>query len=121
MGWDGAGAYARQHNFSADASVGIKILAARMDQELDDIASAIPIALAKNGQNVPTANLPMGGFRHVNVGAPVSVNNYMRSREFIENIPVFMTDAESSADRISVSAQYFTSVSANQAPGDGTR
>jgi len=120
LGWDGAGAYTRQHNFSADASVGIKILAARMDQELDDIASAIPVALARNGQNVPTANLPMGGFRHINVGAPTSVNNYMRSREFIENIPVFMDDTASSADRISVSAQYFTSVSANQAPGDGT-
>jgi hypothetical protein len=32
-----------------------------------------------------------------------------------------MQDVEASADRISVSAQYFTSVSANQAPGDGTR
>jgi hypothetical protein len=121
MGWDGAGGYSRQHNFSADASAGIKILALRMDQEMDDIASAIPIAVARNGQNAPTANLPMGGFRHVNVGAPVSVNNYMRSREFIENVPIFMQDVESSADRISVSAQYFTSVSANQAPGDGTR
>jgi hypothetical protein len=121
MGWDGAGGYSRQHNFSADASAGIKILALRMDQELDDIASAIPIAVARNGQNVPTANLPMGGFRHVNVGAPTSVNNYLRAREFIENVPIFMQDAETSADRISVSAQYFTSVSSNQAPADGTR
>lgn len=121
MGWDNAGGYNRQHNFSADASSGIKILALRMDQELDDFASAMTIAWARNGQNVPTTNIPMGGRTFINVGAATSVNNFMRVREFIENIPVFMQDAESSADRISVSAQYFTSVSANQAPGEGTR
>src|SRR5690242_19257626 len=121
MGWDGAGGYTRQHNFSADASAGIKILALRMDQEFNDVASAITLAWARNGQNVPTQAIPMGGQRFINVGAAASVNNFMRVREFIENVPIFMTDAETSSDRISVSAQYFTSVSANQAPGDGTR
>jgi hypothetical protein len=121
MGWDGAGGYTRQHNFSADASAGIKILAARMDAELDDVASAITLAWARNGQNVPTQAVPMGGQRFINVGAATSVGNYMRVKEFIENVPIFMQDVESSADRISVSAQYFTSVSANQAPSDGTR
>src|SRR3990167_2335177 len=120
MGWDGAGSYTRVHNFSADASSGIKILAARMDAEINDIASAIPIAWARNGQNVPTTDMPMGGRKFVNVAAAASVSNYMRVREFIENVPIFMQDTESSADRISVSSQYFTSVSANQAPGDGT-
>jgi hypothetical protein len=121
MGWDGAGGYTRQHNFSADASAGIKILALRMDTEFDDMASAITLAWARNGQNVPTQAVPMGGQRFINVGAATSVGNYMRVREFIENVPIFMQDVEASADRISVSAQYFTSVSANQAPGDGTR
>lgn len=92
-----------------------------MDAEMNDIASAIPIAWARDGQNVPTADMPMGGRKFVNVGAPVSVSNFMRVREFIENVPIFMQDAESSADRISVSSQYFTSVSANQAPVDGTK
>lgn len=121
MGWDNAGGYNRQHNFSADASAGVKILALRIDQELDDFASAMTVAWARNGQNVPTQNIPMGGRTFINVGAPSSVNNYARVREIIENVPIFMHDQESSADRISVSAQYFTSVSANQAPGDGTR
>lgn len=121
MGWDGAGGYTRQHNFSADASAGIKILALRVDQELNDFASAMTIAWARDGQNVPTQNIPMGGRTFINVAAATSVNNFMRVREFIENVPIFMTDSETSADRISVSAQYFTSVSANQAPGDGTR
>lgn len=121
MGWDGNGNYTRVHNFSADASAGIKILAARMDAEIDDVASAFTRVWTRDGQNVPTTDLPMGGRKFVNVGAPTSVNNFMRAREFIENVPIFMQDAESSADRVSVSAQYFTSVSANQAPGDGTK
>lgn len=121
MGWDGGGAYNRVHNFSADASAGIKILASRMDAEINDIASAIPIAWARDGQNVPTVDLPMGGKKFVNVGAPTSVGNFMRVREFIENVPVFMQDVQTSADRISVSSQYFTSVSSNQAPVDGTK
>jgi hypothetical protein len=121
MGWDGAGGYVRQHNFSADASAGINILAARMDAEIDDVASAMTLAWARNGQNVPTQDMPMGGRKFVNVGAPTSVSNFIRAREFIENVPIFMQDVESSSDRISVSSQYFTSVSSNQAPGDGTK
>jgi hypothetical protein len=121
LGWDGAGGYTRQHNFSADASAGINILAARMDTELNDVASAMTLAWARNGQNVPAQDMPMGGRKFVNVGAPTSVSDFIRSREFIENVPIFMQDAESSADRISVSSQYFTSVSANQAPSDGTK
>lgn len=116
------GVYTRDHNFSADASAGINILAARMDTELDDLASALTnVVWTRDGATTPTANIPLGGKRFINVGAPVSVNNYIRSREFIENVPIFMQDTASSADRISVSSQYFTSVSANQAPGDGTK
>lgn len=121
MGWDGAGGYNRIHNFSADASAGINILAARMDAELDDFASALTRVWTRDGQNAPTQDLTLGGRKFIGVGAATSVNNYMRVREFIENVPIFMQDQESSADRISVSAQFFTSVSANQAPGDGTR
>lgn len=120
MGWDGAGNYTRTHNFSADASAGIKILAARVDAELNDFASAMTLARARDGQNAPTANLPMGGFRHVGVGAPLSATNYMRSKDFIENVPIYMVDAEVSADRISVSASFYTTASAATAPRDGS-
>lgn len=120
MGYDGTGNYTRTHNFSADASAGIKILATRMDAEFNDFASALALPLLKDGRNAATANLPMGGFRHTNVGAPTSANNYMRSKDFIENVPIYMVDAESSADRISVSALFFTTASAATAPRDGS-
>lgn len=120
MGWDGAGNYTRLRNFSADASAGIKILASAMDQELNDFASAIGLCWTRNGQNVPTTDIPMGGRKFVNIGAPASVNNYMRPRDFIENVPIYMLDATTSTDNISVSAEYFTSVSAAQSPVGGT-
>ena len=120
MGYDGTGAYTRTHNFSADASAGIKILALRMDAEFNDFASAMVLPLLRDGRNAATGNIPMGGFRLVNVGAPTSATNYMRSKDFIENVPIYMVDAEASADRISVSASFFTTASAATAPRDGS-
>ena len=35
-----------------------------------DLALAITQSLSRDGQTVPTANLPMGGFRHTGAGAP---------------------------------------------------
>src|SRR3990167_10612154 len=120
MGYDGSGNYTRTYNFSSDASSNIKILASRMDAEFNDFASAMPLALLHDGRNAATGNLPMGGFRHVNVGAPASATNYMRSKDFIENVPIYMVDAETSADRISVSATFYTTASAATAPRDGS-
>ena len=110
MGWDGAGNYTRQRNFSADASADIKILASAMDQEFNDFASAMTIALARDGQNTPSANIPMGGYKFVNVGAPTSASDYMRVSDVVGNIPIYMEDATTSADNISVSAQFFTTL-----------
>lgn len=121
MGWDNAGNVNRLRNFSADASAGIKILASAMDEEIDDIVSAISLAWTINGQNTPTTDLSLGGTRLINVGQAQSASDFIRAREVIENVPIYMEDTTTSADRISVSAQFFTSVSAGQAPAGGTR
>ena len=121
MGWDGSGGYNRERNFSADASAGIKILASAMDQEINDIASAFTNCWAIDGQNTPTQDMPMGGNSFKNVGAASSADDFMRVREVINNVPIFMEDQETSAGGIVCSSQYFTSVSAGQAPSDGVR
>lgn len=41
-----------------------------------DIATALTGSLAKDGQTTPTANLPMGAFRHTNVGNATARNQY---------------------------------------------
>lgn len=41
-----------------------------------DLALAITQSLSRDGQTVPTANLPMGGFRHTGAGAPENRTDY---------------------------------------------
>lgn len=43
---------------------------------LSDIAAALTQSLSKDGQTVPTANLPMGNFRHTNVANAANRNEY---------------------------------------------
>jgi hypothetical protein len=43
---------------------------------LNDIAAALTQSLSKDGQTVPTANLPMGNFRHTAVANAVNRNEY---------------------------------------------
>lgn len=43
---------------------------------LSDLATAMASSIAKDGQTVPTANLPMGGFRHTGVGDASARNHY---------------------------------------------
>lgn len=43
---------------------------------LSDIAAAITQSLSKDGQTTPTANLPMGNFRHINVANAANRTDY---------------------------------------------
>lgn len=72
MALDGSGTYNRVYNFADDRDAGVKILAARMDEEIDSIAVALSKALYKDGQQTPTANIPMGGFKITGLGTPTA-------------------------------------------------
>lgn len=65
MARNGAGTYERA---VADYVYNTTIDQTTVNQEMDDIASALTGSLAKNGETVPTANLPMGTYRHTGVG-----------------------------------------------------
>lgn len=43
---------------------------------MTDIATALTQSLTRDGQTVPTADLPMGGFKHTGVGDPTARNQY---------------------------------------------
>lgn len=49
-------------------SAGIKVVADGHDTHDQDMAAGISLLVRKNGGNTATGNLPMGGFRHLNVG-----------------------------------------------------
>jgi hypothetical protein len=57
-------------------STGSTISSTWANSTLADIATALTNSLAKDGQTVPTANLPMGTFKHTNVGTASARNQY---------------------------------------------
>lgn len=84
MPWNGSGTVSLLYSWVArrDAGSPTNIIgAAEMDAQEQDLADAIENAVARDGQNAASANLPMGGFLHTNVGAATSRSNYARVAE----------------------------------------
>lgn len=75
MGWS-SGTFSRVHDWAADAAANIDIEADRHDAEDDNLATGINTCLTKDGQNTPTANLPMGGFKHTAVANASARDHY---------------------------------------------
>ena len=91
MPWSG-GTYTFPTNMSANDAAGLKIESSTFSSAHDDLELGIDSALHKAGQNSPTADLPMAGNRHSNVGAAQSTNQYQRVNETITQFPVFLLD-----------------------------
>lgn len=58
---------------------------------MTDIADALTASLAKNGQTVPTANLPMGGYRHTGVDDAAARTDYARADQVQDGTLVYLT------------------------------
>src|SRR5258708_5299925 len=67
LAWNGSGVFTRVRNWVADKAANINITASRMDTDSDDFTAGINNCVAKDGQNSPTANLPMANFKHTGV------------------------------------------------------
>jgi hypothetical protein len=87
MAWSGGiftrsnGSYSGSTVWQTDNANGFNIEASRHDTHDQDLATGINTALAKDGQNTPTANLPMGGFVHTNVGVATALTHYARASQ----------------------------------------
>ena len=101
MGWSGSD-FQRTHNFSADNSAGINILASRMDAEFDNFETGLEACLKLDGTNAPASDFAMGGFKHTNVGAATSTNHYLRLDQYQQQTPIWCAYAGTS-DVMSVS------------------
>lgn len=73
MPLNGAGTYSRT---GTPYQAGNKIQPDEVNAEHDDFATALSTAIYKDGQTTPTANLPMGSFRHTGVGNAVNRDEY---------------------------------------------
>lgn len=73
MARDGAGTYSLPQ---APFVSGTVISSTAVNSDFSDIATALTQSLAKDGQTVPTANLPMGTYRHTGVGNASARDQY---------------------------------------------
>lgn len=76
MPWNGAGLFSRVRSWVTDAANGLAIQADLMDQDTNDIALGLNNCLTKDGQNSPSANLPMAGFKHTGVADGTARTHY---------------------------------------------
>lgn len=108
MPWNGSGIFTRGYGsggWASDAAAGTKIVASRHDTNDTDLATGINSCLAKNGENNPTANLPMNGYRHTGVGAGTARTDYLRIAELQDGTPCYLT-SPAGTDTLTASAPY---------------
>jgi len=60
-----------------------------MDEEFDNFETGLEACLKVDGTNAPEADFEMAGYRHTNVGAAVSTNQYLRLDQFQKLTPIF--------------------------------
>jgi hypothetical protein len=101
MGWSG-GTFTRTDgtrtgsNVWVDAAAAnVKILAVDADTHDQDLADGINASLHKAGQNTPTANLPMGNFRHTGVGNAQARTDYLAAGQAQDQGVTFATSTGS--------------------------
>lgn len=78
-------AYTRSYDWTDDRDAGTKILATRFDTEMDGMVTNLNNRLDKDGSVTPTANQPMGGFRHTGVGNASARDNYSAAGQIQDN------------------------------------
>lgn len=93
------GTFTRLYNWQQDRDANIRIRADRMDAEDDGFATGLSTAICKDGQTTPTANLPMGGFRHTNVSDGASRTQYASVGQLQDGVTTWV-DAGGTADAI---------------------
>ena len=96
MAFNGSGTFVRLFNWVTDRNAGIKILASRMDQEQDGIATGLTNCLTRDGQSTPSQNLPMATKKHTGVGAGTAKTDYADVASVQNSTYKFAADAEAS-------------------------
>lgn len=89
MPFNGNGTFIRQYSWTNDAAANIPIRADRMDNETNGIATGLSNCVTKDGQTTISANLPMAGFRHLNVSDAVTKTEYYTLNQAMNSFGLF--------------------------------
>ncbi len=63
-----SGVFTRLYNWVSDRNAGTRIMAARVDAEMDGFATGLSNCILKDGTQTVTANIPMSGFKITGLG-----------------------------------------------------
>lgn len=100
MPYNGSGLFTLVYNWEQDALNGINVRADRMDVQEADVATALSNVICKDGQQNPTANLPMATFRHTGVGNGVARTDYNALGQAQDHQYIFLNTIAGSANAI---------------------
>lgn len=100
--FNGSGTFVRTYSWADDRDAGIKIRADRSDTEDSGFAAGLSNCLTKDGQNTATANQPMGGFRHTNVGNATARNQYAAAGQIQDESFIWCGVAGGTADAVTL-------------------
>lgn len=100
MARDGSGNYALPE--AAFAS-GDTISSTKVNSNFSDIAAALTASIAKDGQTTPTANLPMGGYKHTGLGAGSAATDSATLGQVQAQAYIWCGTASGTADAITLS------------------
>lgn len=78
MAFNGSGTFARLYNWVNDRDSAIKILASRMDAEMDGFATGLSTCILKDGTQTVTANIPMATYKFTGLGAGTGAGDSVR-------------------------------------------
>jgi hypothetical protein len=73
-----------------------------VNSDFSDIAAALTASIAKDGQTVPTANLPMGTYRHTGVGNASARDQYAAMGQVQDGGGIWCGTAGGTADAITL-------------------
>lgn len=82
---------------------GVNILATRHDTHDEDIADGINACLARDGSNTPTADIPMQGRFHTNVGNAAATNQFCAYGQAQDNVHRYAGTSSGAANVFAVS------------------
>lgn len=113
MAFNGSGTFNRIYSWVSDRLAGINITDTRMDAEMDGFATGLSNCIAKDGQSTATANLPMGGFRHTDIGNASARNHYAAVGQVQDGGFVWGGTAAGTADALTITTSPVTTAYAS--------
>lgn len=96
-------------------TTGTTISSAVQNNTMSDIATALTQSLAKDGQTTPTANLPMGGYKHTGAAAGSARTDYATISNLQDGTGIYVSTVGGTADVITLTpSPAITSYTAGQ-------